>query len=437
MSIVIRNTDLYDEHGMLQKEQSICIAGDTIACITNDPQIVDAFVLRQKGKAEMIDGRGYLVMPGLVNAHTHSPMVLLRNIGSDLPLQQWLFREIIPRECQLTPEEIYNGSLAAQIEMIRSGITGYCDMYEPFEALARAAEDGGMRVNLCSAPLHNDWSGPVKRTYADIEKTENFIRTWNHAAAGRIRTYVELHSVYLYDRDLLHFCVECAGRTQTGIHMHLHETVQEVTDCIRETGKRPIEFLKDLGAFDVPVIAAHCVEMTEHDIEILKEKGVCVAANMTSNLKLASGIAPVPEFLNAGIPVALGTDGAASNNNLNLFEEMHLAALIYKGVRRDPLLVSARQAVKMATEYGARALGFGGRSGVLKEGMLADLIMVDMSAIHLQPVHDINACIVYAMQGADVDTVIINGTTVMRRRTMTKLDEEKIKWGVEHVAFKR
>ena len=433
IALIIKNTMIYTDSNEAKQGMSVLVEDNVIKSVTDDVNVISEFVVKHKEESDFsqIDGNGYLLMPGLVNTHTHSPMTVLRNIGSDLTLQQWLFGEIIPRECNLTPDNVYYGSMAAQMEMMRSGTTCFCDMYEPFEMLTKATIDSGMRANICTAGLHNDWSTGEKKTYETFEKSTRLFK--QYSCHDRLNIFFEMHSVYLYRQEWLWRIVENAKKFNTGIHMHLHETEKEISDFMElNNGMRPTEFLESIGAFDVKTVAAHCTHMNDCDIQILKKHDVNVAVNMTSNLKLGSGIPPLTKFLEAGINVTLGTDGCASNNNLNMFEEIHLAALLYKGLYKDPTLVKAHEVVNMATVNGAKALT-SKPCGAIKEGCLADMILVDLSAIHLNPINDINALICYCMQGSDVDTVIINGKVLMKGKAFTSIDEEKIMFEVNNI----
>lgn len=435
MSIIIKNAVIYGEGGKIITGNSLFVDKNKIVKITSDKKYEDTFKIDHP-RAKVIDAKGKLLMPGFYNSHTHSPMNIFRNYGSDLTLNEWLFGKIIPKEQMLTPEDTYWGSLAGQSEMIRSGCTGFADMYEPFQTIYEAARDGGLRACICVAPLTNKWNNGVKTTLVKHDIVAKQIEETNHSCGGRINTYVELHSIYLYIAGKLINSVELAKKYHTGIHMHLHETEKEINDSLKDNGMRPFDFFEKIGAFDVPTIAAHCVHFTSSEIERAAKYGINVVTNSSSNLKLASGIAPIPEMIDKGVHVSIGTDGAASNNNLNIAEEMHLTSLIHKGVTKDPLVLPARKVIQMATEEGARALGFGGRAGVIKEKMLADMIIVDFSGIHTTPVNDYASAIVYSMQGCDVDTVIVDGKVLMENRKLKKLDEEKIKWHVNKTAEK-
>ncbi|GAE90153.1 amidohydrolase [Acetivibrio straminisolvens] len=387
--------------------------------------------LRDFRADRVIDAKGKLVMPGFVNAHTHSGMTILRNFANDLALEDWLFGNVLPVEEKLTPEDIYWGTLLGITEMIKSGTTTFADMYLHMEEVAKAVSETGIRANLCRSPLKDS-----NKSAEDAVRCFEYFKKWNNSFNGRIKVYVEVHSVYLFDEPSLKMSAQVAKQINTGIHIHVQETLKECEDSIKKYGMSPAEICCETGIFDVPVIAAHCVHLSDRDMEIIKEKGVNVIHNPTSNLKLGSGIAKVDEMLKNGINVALGTDGAASNNNLNMIEEMHLAALIHKGVHMDPTLVDASTALKMATVNGAKALGFEGEIGEVSKGMKADLILIDMDKAHLCPVNDPVAATVYSAQGSDVDTVIIDGNIVMENRELKTIDEEKVKFNVKEIAKK-
>lgn len=422
MAILIKNVAVYTYEG-IKKYKYLCIENDKVKYLTDDDSLMDSFVKQQKKIAE-INAENKLVMPGLVNTHTHSPMTALRNVGSDLPLHRWLFEEIFPREAKFAPQAIYFGSLLGQIEMIRSGTVEFTDMYPSFDSQAIAVEESGLRASLSVELLHNDWSSGNRVTSSAFEDGAKIVENWRGKADGRITLLSEIHSVYLYDTAFLKDVVDFSKSNNIGINMHLQETEKEVTDALKDLGVRPVEFFESIGAFDVPVTAAHCVHMTEEEMRVLKKHDVLAAINLTSNLKLASGIPNLPQMLDVGVRVGLGTDGCASNNNLNMFEEMHLAGILYKGLHKDPTLVSPKQVIKAATL---------GRQ--IKESAKADMIIIDMSAPHLHPVNDIDALIVYAMQGSDVDTVIVNGEILMQSKVLTRLDEEKIIYEVDNIKF--
>ncbi|MBC8589410.1 amidohydrolase [Paratissierella segnis] len=371
----------------------------------------------------VVDGKNKLAMPGLVNGHTHIGMSLLRNFADDLPLQDWLTKKIWPTEANLTGEDVYWGSLLSMVEMIESGTTAFCDMYFFMEEVAKGLEKSGMR-GVLTRGLIEDKDNPNTK----LNETRDMFNNWNGKANGRIKVMVAPHAPYTCSPEFLIKIMELAGDLNTGIHIHLSETKKEVEDSFNIYGKSPIKHVYDLGLLDFHTIAAHCVHVDDDDIEMLYEKNVYPVNNPGSNLKLASGFAPVDKMLKKGIKVALGTDGSSSNNNLNMFEEINLAAIVNKSVNLDATSVPAYKAIEMATVNGAEALDLGGEIGSLEEGKKADLILIDLDKPHLYPRHNLISALAYGVQASDVDTVIVDGNILMEKRIVKTLDVEKIKY---------
>lgn len=382
----------------------------------------------------IISGKNRIAMPGLVNAHTHSAMTIMRNAADDLPLHKWLFERIFPIEDRLTDDDVYWGTRLGAAEMIKSGTTAIADMYLHMDAAAKGIVDTGMKVNLSISPLEFHSEKGILEARDMFDDCRRYFREWNGTEDGRIKVYIEVHSTYLFDPASLKRASELAADLGTGIHIHLLETIKERDESFEKYGKSPVEICAETGIFDVPVIGAHLVHVSDEDIAILKKYGVSSAHNPSSNLKLGSGISPVGKMLNAGVNVALGTDGAASNNNLNMFEEMHLAAMIHKGAGYDPELVTARQAFRMATANGSLAVGFGNDSGAIKPGLKADMILLDIDKPHLCPLNDPYSAVVYSAQAADVDTVIVDGRILMENRELKTIDEERVKYEVNRIS---
>ncbi len=378
---------------------------------------------------EVIDGRNKIAMPGLVNAHSHSAMTLMRNYADDMALEKWLFDNIFPVEAKLTDKDVYWGTMLGISEMLKSGITAFADMYMFMDEVARAVTETGIKANLCKSPVQFFEDGQLKRLDKS-QGTIDYYNSYHNSADGRIKVFVEIHSVYMFNENTLRNAAQLAKQLNTGIHIHLLETVSEVESSKKDYGMTSIEICRETGVLDVPVMAAHCVHLTDSDLRIMKEKNASVVHNPTSNLKLGSGIARVPEMMDMGINVCLGTDGAASNNNLNMFEEMNIAAILHKGVAMNPQLMKAQEVLKMGTVNGARAIGFDD-TGILSEGMKADIILVDTDKPHFYPKNDPMAMMVYSAQASDVDTVIVNGNVLMKNRQFTHIDEEKIKFEVD------
>ena len=371
-----------------------------------------------------------LALPGLIDTHTHSAMILFRSYADDLALMDWLQTMIWPAEEHLDDDIVYWGSLHAFAEMIRGGATAFCDMYMFVEATALAAQDIGMRGNIARG-----LAGVAPTGEAALAENISFYKNWNGAADGLIRVMLGPHAPYTCPSAYLRKVREAALENGIPIHIHLSETKGEVETCLARHGVTPIRLMDDLGLFDAPTLAAHCVHVTDEDIDILAKKHVRVAHNPGSNLKLASGFAPVVKMRNAGVTVGLGTDGASSNNKLDMFAEMRLAALIHKANELDPFAITAKDALDMATKEGAKCLGYDDL-GELAEGNLADIILVDRSGLHWQPTLDSVSLAVYAANSMDVDTVLINGRIVMRKKELTTVDTEKLAAEVARVTEK-
>jgi len=384
----------------------------------------------EEGFARVIAGREKLVIPGLVNAHTHLAMVLMRGYADDLPLKRWLEDEIWPLEAKLTPQDVYWGSLLGIAEMIRSGTTCFADMYFHMDEVARAARESGMRALLSYGIIAPE---PGERLQRELEITRRFIESHHNTAQGRIKVAIGPHAPYTCHPQVWEQAAELAKDEGLIIHTHLAETADEMEKALKEWGKTPVAYLKGLGVFEAEVLAAHCVHLQERDIEILAEEGVRVVHNPTSNLKLASGFAPVEVLLEQGINVALGTDGAASNNNLDMLEEIRLATLMQKGILGEATALPAIEALKMGSERGARALGWQ-EIGKIEVGRRADLVILDAGQPHWTPNYDPISNLVYAAQASDVETVIIDGRIVMEEREIKTFDEEEAKAHVRRFA---
>jgi 5-methylthioadenosine/S-adenosylhomocysteine deaminase len=391
----------------------IGIEGDRISFLGKTPVDFNA--------EKEIDASGSLIMPGLINAHTHISMSLMRHYADDLPFWNWLFDRIIPVEEKLTGREAYDGAMLSLVEMIRGGITAFADMYFFMDRVAEATVKAGLRANLCRGLA---FEGPDD--LYKLEESRSFFSEWNGKGGGRIMVDLGPHAVYTCPPEFLEKTALLADELGCRIHIHLSESRKEVEDSLSLHGKSPVAHLRDLGILDRKTYAAHCVHLLDGDIEILRQKKTAVINNPSSNLKLGNGFAPVSKLLAAGVTLGLGTDGPASNNNLNMFEEMHLAALINKGIEENPTAVSAYTVLRMATIDGARALGLDGITGSLEKGKKADLILIDLNGAHLCPLPSVTAALVYAAQGSDVKTVICNGEILMEDRQLTGLDEEEI-----------
>lgn len=369
----------------------------------------------------VIDAKNGIVMPGLINTHTHLGMTLLRGYADDFPLSQWLNEYIWPMEAKLDERAVYIGSLLGCLEMIKSGTTTFADMYIHMDGAARAVEKSGLRGLLSYGMIELEDEDRAER---ELKTGKEFVKKWNNAANGRITTMYGPHAPNTCSPEFLTRVRECSDKDGVGIHTHLSETKAEIDEMKSKYGTSPVRLLDKIGFFGPDVLAAHCVWLSEDDIKILKKNDVKVAHNPTSNMKLGSGVSPVPELIKNGITVALGTDGCASNNDLDMFREMKMAALLHKVHKLDPTMVSARDALNMATINGARALGI--NSGELAVGRKADIIIVDTNKPHLTPKHDMVSHLVYCAKGSDVSTCIVDGKILMENYELTVLNESKI-----------
>ena len=371
----------------------------------------------------VISGEDKLVIPGFINAHTHLAMTLLRGYADDLPLMTWLEEKIWPLEAKLTPDDIYWGSMLGLAEMIRSGTTCFADMYFAMDRVAQAVEESGLRALLSYGIIAPE---PGDKLNRELKIAQEFVERFHNSANGRIRAAVSPHAPYTCHPQVWEKAVELAREHGLIVHTHISETRTEVEEAQKRWGKTPVEYLESLGVFEVPVLAAHCVHLTERDIEILKQRDVRPVHNPTSNLKLASGVAPVWRLLREGICVALGTDGAASNNDLDMIEEIRLAALLQKGILGEATALPALEALKLGTVYGAQALGWE-EIGTIEVGKRADLVILDIEGPHWTPTYDPVSNLVYSAKGTDVVTVIVDGQIIMKDREILTFDEEKVK----------
>ena len=369
----------------------------------------------------VIDGRDRIVLPGLINTHTHLSMTLMRNYADDLAFWPWLLERVKPLEDHLTPEDVRIGARLGVAELIRGGTTCFHDMYFHLDHVADEVDRSGLRARLCGALFDNSGQGEAL-LHAAVDVHDQ----WHGKANGRVTVGLAPHSAYLCSPGYLREILAEAERLKCGLHIHVAETEREVSDSRERHGATPVQQLADLGCFRVPTVAAHAIYVDDADRRLLREGGVSVAHNPSSNLKLANGIAPVQALLDDGVNVSLGTDGAASNNNLNLFEEMHLAALLQKWLRRDAEALPAREVLRMATIRGAQALGLDAEIGSLEVGKRADVIMIDAAQPHLAPRHDPIALLVYSAQAADVHTVLVDGRILLEDRTLLTMDEEAL-----------
>ena len=370
------------------------------------------------------DMSGRLLAPGLINCHSHIAMTLMRGIGSGLPLQDWLFKAIFPIEDKLVREDIAAASRFALIEMIAGGTTSFSDMYFFPEETVWAVEEAGIKANLNRCVQCFDENQTVEQN-TQIPQSVELFEKYHNAENGRIRIDFSIHAEYTCKPHIVRAYSELCKAHGGRMHIHLSETQREVDECIARYGKSPVAWFEELGTLDSPTAAAHCVAVSDEDIAILKRHGVNVIHNPTSNLKLGSGFAPVRKLMDAGVNLALGTDGAACNNNLDMFEEMHLADIMPCGYRHDPTEVSSAEVLDMATVNGARLQGRSD-TGVLAVGKKADIIALDLDKPHLYPNFDTPALLTCAAHSSDVVLTMVDGKILYENGEYKTLDREKV-----------
>ena len=435
----------------LDKKVDMLIHGGTLLPMTSPGEIINnPFIGIRSGKITfvesrnavqpgsvkadtLIDASGCIVMPGLVNVHTHLAMTCFRGLADDLPVMKWLNDYIFPAEARfINAETVYACSLLGMAELILSGTTTFCDGYFFEDMVGEAAMAGGMRGVIAQGFL--DYKTPDQPEDGDKkEAAERFVKRWSNRSP-LVTPSLICHSPYTCSAESMRTIFHVARDAGIPFQLHLAETKEEVNLLRERYGKKPVEYLRDLGILGDNLIAAHCIWLDDEEIELLAQKRVKVAHDPESNMKLGAGVAPVPEMLLKGIDVGLGTDGCASNNDLDLFGEMSMAARLHKVFTGDPTALTARQIVEMATIGGARVLGMADRIGSIAPGKEADIILIDAKKPHLTPLYNPFSHLVYAARGADVATTIIGGRMVMKDRRLLTIDLDEAMSRVRQIA---
>ena len=423
MGICIKNAHiLYDDRNT---RKNIYIEGNTIAAIGDAPEGFRADTV--------IDASHKTVMPGLINAHTHVYMSLFRNFADDVPFSTWLFDRILPIEDNLTAEQCYWGDMLNFAEMIRTGTTAFLDQQMFTSSCVKAAADAGIRPVISRGLV-----GEVRTEEGVVRRWKEAVETMEYVREiGSNATFmVAAHAIYTCSEDVLRFVLDAAKEKGLPITAHLSETKKEFDDCIKEHGLTPVQYFDKIGLLDHEITLAHCVWLADEDYKLLARPNVHVVTNPASNAKLANGFAPVARMLREGIDVALGTDGAASDNTQNMFTAMHLLSLMQKGVEQDSVVLSAKETLKIATENGARAAGLGDTVGKVEAGRKADLILIDETAPNMLPNFDISSALVYSATGMEVTDSIIDGRLVMKDKELLTIDEERLRFEIEKITEK-
>jgi 5-methylthioadenosine/S-adenosylhomocysteine deaminase len=408
-----------DEAFSLIGDGAVAVQGSEILEVGPARDILNTYL-----SENVLAGKGRVILPGLINTHTHAAMVYFRGMADDLPLTDWLNRHIWPAEnAWLSAEFVSDAIELACLEMLKGGVTTYNDMYFYEDAAGRVAKRIGMRAVLGVGILDFP-SRSAATTDEYFDNAESFIRDWK--GDELITPCIAPHALYTCGPESLQRAKRMAEKYAVPLHIHLSETEWEVREVLARYSKKPVEYLASLGFLDESVLAAHCIWLEDEEMALLAEKRVGVSHCMESNLKLASGFAPVATMLTEGIKVTFGTDGAASNNDLNIISEMSTTAKVHKALSNDPTVLDARTVLCMATRWGAEVLGLGGKTGTLEKGKRADIIALNVSKPHLSPLYDVYSHIVYAAMASDVETVMVNGRLVVDGRSLLTADESEI-----------
>jgi len=416
--MLFRNITLLDENFNVQENMYVGIKGDRIDYIGD--------IMPEEDYGEVYEGTGKLLMSGFFNSHAHTPMTLMRGYGESMSLHDWLNKRIFPFEAHLTGDDVYYATLLGIAESLRFGIVSTTDMYYFCDRIAEAFIASGAKANI-SRGITCFTDGDLKDIPAYRESKELY-EQYNESGEGRIRIDMSLHAEYTSTPKIVAQLAELTKELGAQMHVHISETKEEHEGCKeRHQGKTPVEYLNDLGLLDCKTTAAHCVYVEGRDFQILKEKGVTVASNPVSNLKLASGVCNVPRLLEEGINVAIGTDSVASNNSLNFIEEMKFFGLLHKERFKDPRLTTPRQTLYAGTRAGA--IGQGREdTGILKKGYKADLIVLDITGPHMYPAHDLVNNLVYSASGSDVVLTMVDGKVLYREGEFLTIDMEKVRF---------
>ena len=415
-TILIKNALILNPNNFEEKTQSLLIKNDLIAEISDE--------IDESNVDKIIDATGKILLPGLVNTHTHLSMTLFRGLADDLSLDSWLNDHIWPMEANLNGDYCYIGALLAAVELIKSGTTTLSDMYFYMEDVARAIDEAGLRAVLSYGMID---FGDAERREAELKENLTLFENCNGMTEGRIKVFLGPHSPYTASEELLIKVRQLADEYNMGIHIHVSETEKEINDVSQEKGLRPFEYLDKIGLLGPDVVAAHCVWLSDNEIDIIKKNDVKVSHNPCSNMKLASGIAPVSKLIEKDICVSIGTDGASSNNNLDLIEELKTASLLQKVSTLDPNVLNSHEALAMGTIKGAEALGLDDEIGSIEVGKKADIILIDTNSANMVPDSStLTSNIIYSANGSNVDTTICNGKILMENKQLTILDEQEI-----------
>ncbi|MCL2775382.1 MAG: amidohydrolase [Oscillospiraceae bacterium] len=425
MKILFKNANMIDKNGESVKGVDICTDGEYILSVASPANTeVD----------RKIDAENMLIIPGLYNCHTHLPMTVFKGYAEDMPLDKWLFDKIFPAEAKLNDIIVYYGAMSGIAEQIKNGVISCSDMYGFSENILRSADESGIKLNLSNGTTSWDENENPKDNKNFTEAKELY-RNYHNSSNGRIKIDMSMHAEYTSHANIIRAVSEFSHANGLVNHVHISETKKEHDECIGRHNMTPTEWFNSLGFFDSPSpkIAAHCVHITENDMDIMAEKGVTAAHCPSSNLKLASGIAKIPEMLNKGVNIAMGTDGSASNNNLDILKEMYIASVLQKGITGDPTVMPAKDMLKLATVNAAAAQGRGD-CGSIEPGKKADLAALDLNSIEAVPVYDYSSALLYSITGRNVIMTMCDGKILYEKGEFKTIDIEKVKYMINKLS---
>lgn len=414
--MLFKNITLVDEEFKILPDMNLITEKDKVIYIGKEAP--------KDYQGEIYEGKNKVLMPGFYNAHCHIPMTLLRGYGEGLSLQSWLFDKVFPFEAKLTGEDCYWGTMLGAIELIKSGVMSFTDMYFFIEDIIRAVDESGLKGNITHGASFNS-NTPNFYDLKSYKDTERLARIYNGKKDSRIKIDASLHAEYTSNEGFVRQVAEFAKDMDLIVQVHVSETQKEHEECKQRHGLTPLAYFEKCGLLDQMAVAAHCVWVEDEDLDIMKRKNVIPIHCISSNLKLGSGFAPIKKMIQKGIMVGIGTDGASSNNNLNFMEEIHLASMVNKGVTRDPEFLPPGEILKMATKNGAISQGRKD-TGSIKVGNKADLIVIDLDKPHLQPVFDVLANVMYSAQSDDICLSMIDGNVVYKNGEFTNIDVERV-----------
>ena len=428
MKILFKNANMLNKNGDSLSNINIYIDGEYILNVGADAS-VRSRIIEKFEPDRVINAENMLVIPGLYNAHTHLPMTMFKGYAEDMPLQPWLFDKIIPAEDKLNDIMVYYGSLLGIAEQIKNGVISCSDMYFFSENILQAADESGIKLNYSRAIQSFDENENPKSN-KHFSQARKLYRNYHNSSCGRIKIDMSIHAEYTSNEKIIRAVADFSNENMLMNHVHISETKKEHDECVGRHIMTPIGFFNALGFFDSPTIAAHCVHITEHDMEIMAEKGVTVAHCPSSNLKLACGVAKITEMLNKGVNVAMGTDGSASNNNLDILKEMYIASVLQKGIIGDPTVMQAKNMLRFATLNSAIAQGRED-SGVIESGKKADITVLDLNSIEAVPIYDYSSALLYSLSGRNVIMTMCDGKILYENGEFKTIDIEKVKYKIK------